>query len=116
RNFILLALPWLSFQREMLAIAKKNVQDAGNIKPGEKFTMNELHALMMIFDPSRTYRSRLEPDFEKQVKAAYEEILPKVTSASVQLIEAQEQALSSAFEILNNLRKGDQAKDRSDAE
>jgi hypothetical protein len=112
KSFILLALPWLSFQRHILDIAKKNIQDAANIKPTERFAFSELHALMMILDPSRKIRGDDEPVFEKKVKEAYDEIVPKLTSASVQLLEAQDRALESAFEVLNSLRQGDKAKHR----
>lgn len=112
RNFILLALPWLSFQRHVLDVAKKTIQDAANIKPAERFAFSELHALMMILDPSRKIRGDAEPAFEKQVKEAYADIVPKLTSASVQLIEAQDRALESAFDVLNSLRQGDKAKHR----
>src|SRR5262249_19750255 len=115
RNFILLALPLLSFQREVLGFAKKSVQDAGKIKPAEKFAMSELHALLMIVDPSRTIRDRL-PDFEQKAEDLYNEVLPKLTSASVQLIEAQERVLTGAFDVLNTLRKGKKAKRRSDSQ
>jgi len=61
RNFSLLALPWLSFQRDMLAIMKKGIEDTSHVKPVQKLTLLELHALMMILDPSRTWRSPLMP-------------------------------------------------------
>lgn len=57
RNFALLALPWLSFQQDMLAIVKKGIEDTSHVKPVQKLTLLELQALMMIFDPSRTWRS-----------------------------------------------------------
>jgi hypothetical protein len=41
---------------------------------------------------------------------AYKENLPKLTSASVQFIEAQEAILATVFDALNTLRKGDKAK------
>jgi hypothetical protein len=107
RSLILLALPFLSFQREVLEFAKKSVQDAGTVKPAEKFTVSELHALMMILDPKRTFRNRFDEDFEKKLEEAFKEIVPKLTSASVQLIEAQQKALSVVFDGLCNLRKGE---------
>jgi hypothetical protein len=38
RNFILLTLPWLSFQREILAIMKKGIEDASHVRPIENLT------------------------------------------------------------------------------
>jgi hypothetical protein len=111
RNLILLALPWLSFQRDVLEIAKKYVTDATQPKLAENFALRQFQALMMILDRSRTLRNSLDSDFEKKVEDAYKEIFPKVSSASVQLIEAQEAILGTLFDALNTLRKA--AKDRS---
>jgi hypothetical protein len=113
RNLILLTLPWLSFQRDVLEIAKKYVTDVSNVKPTENFALRQFQALMMILDRSRTLRDSLDSDFEKKVEDAYKEILPKVSSASVQLIEAQEAMLSTVFDALNALRKADKANARS---
>jgi hypothetical protein len=110
RNFILLTLPWLSFQREMLEIAKNNITDPSHVKSTENFTLRQLQALMMILDRSGTRRSLFDQDFEKRVEDAYKEIFPKLTSASVQFIEAQEAILATMFDALNTLRKGDKAK------
>jgi len=112
KNFTLLALPWLCFQRDILEMAKKTVQDPDSTKAGQKFTFLELHALMMVLDPSGALRNRLGPDFEKKAEDAYNEIVPKLTSASVQVIEAQEKILDGLFEGLNALRKGDNAGQR----
>ena len=113
RSLILLTLPWLSFQRDMLEVAKKYVTDAGSVKPTENFALRQFQALMMILDRSRTLRDSLDSDFEKKVEDAYKEILPKVSSASVQLIEAQEAMLSTVFDALNALRKADKTNTRS---
>lgn len=112
RNLILLTLPWLSLQRDVLEIAKKYVTDVGNVKPTENFALRQFQALMMILDRSRTLRDSLDSDFEKKVEDAYKEILPKVSSASVQLIEAQEAVLAAVFDALNALRKTDNANTR----
>jgi hypothetical protein len=106
RNFTLLALPWLSFQRQMLGIVKNGIEKASHAKPIENFTLSELQALMMILDRSGTLRNRIDPDFEKTVESACKEILPKLASASSQLIEAQEMILAGVFEALDKLRKG----------
>jgi hypothetical protein len=109
RNFILLALPWLSFQQQMLDIAKKGIKDASHVKPTEKFALHELHALMMILDRSGTWRNLIDKDFEKRVENASKEVFPKVASASIQLIEAQETILKGAFEALVTLKNNNSA-------
>jgi hypothetical protein len=43
RNFILLTLPWLSLQRDILAIVKKGIEDVSYVKPVQKLTLLELH-------------------------------------------------------------------------
>jgi hypothetical protein len=110
RNLILLTLPWLSFQREMLEIAKDKITDPSHFKSTENFALRQLQALMMILDRSGTRRNLLDQNFEKRLGDAYKENLPKLTSASVQFIEAQEAILASVFDALNTLRKGDKAK------
>jgi hypothetical protein len=65
---------------------------------------------MMILDRSGSRRNLLDQDFEKKLEATYKEIFPKLTSASVQFIEAQETILATMFDTLNTLRKGEKPK------
>jgi hypothetical protein len=110
RNFILLALPWLSYQREMLEIAKSNITDPSRVRATENFTLRQLQALMMILDRSGTRRNLLDEDFKKRLEVSFKELFPKLDSARVQLIEAQEEILTIIFDTLNALRKGDKPK------
>ena len=110
RNFSLLALPWISFQRDMLAILKKGIEDTSHVKPVQKLTLLELHALMMILDPSRTWRSPFDADFEKRVEGAYKETFPKLLSGSIDLIEAQETVLQHLSDALMTLKDGNKTK------
>ena len=116
KSLILLTMPWLCFQRDLLEVAKKSVQVASCVKPAANFAFHELHALMMVLDPTHTMRSRYEPDLETKVEGAYNELLPKLTSASVQIIDAQQKALDGILEGLNALRKGGQPHKRSEGE
>ena len=63
RNLILLTLPWLSFQREMLEIAKNNITDPSHVRSTENFVLRQLQALMMILDRSGARRNLLDQDF-----------------------------------------------------
>ena len=110
RNFSLLALPWISFQRDMLAILKKGIEDTSHVKPVQKLTLLELHALMMIVDPSRTWRSPFDADFEKRIEDAYKETFPKLLSGSIDLIEAQEKVLQHLSDALSVLKDGNKNK------
>ena len=116
KNLILLTMPWLCFQRGLLEVAKKTVLDASSVKPAANFALHELHALRMVLDPMHTMQDRCDPDLERKAKGAYDELLPKLTSASVQIIEAQQKALDGILEGLNALRKGGQPHKRSEGE
>lgn len=105
RNFILLALPWLSFQRDVLAIMKKGIEDASHVRPIENLTSRELQALLMIFDPSGQWRNLSDPDLGQRIKDTYAEIFPKFVSGTFALIEAQEAVLAGASDLLEKLRK-----------
>ena len=110
RNLVLLTLPLLSFQSQVLEIVKTSIKDAGHVKPAENFVLLELQALMMILDRSGTRRNLLDEDFKKRLEVSFKELFPKLTSARVQLIEAQEEILTTMFDTLNTLRKGEKPK------
>ncbi|MGA8935620.1 MAG: hypothetical protein WB522_15265 [Pseudolabrys sp.] len=113
RSFTLLALPWLSFQRDMLAIVKKGIEDTSHVKPVQKLTLLELHALMMILDPSRKWRGPFDAELEKRVEDTYKETFPKLVSGSIQFIEAQEAILKRLSEALNTVKDGNKTKSHS---
>ncbi|HET7805278.1 MAG TPA: hypothetical protein VFL53_13625 [Pseudolabrys sp.] len=113
RNFILLALPLLSLQREMLKIMKNGIENASSVRPTERFTLSELQALMMIVDQSRTLRNLIDEDFEKSVEDACKEVFPRLASASVQFIEAQDIVLAGIFDALKKLRTERKPNNRS---
>jgi hypothetical protein len=104
RNFALLALPWLAFQREMLAIMKKGIEDASHVRPVENLTSRELQALMMVLDPSGKWRSLLDRDLEKKIQDIYTNTVPKYVAGSLSFIEAQDRLLGSIADLLDNLR------------
>jgi hypothetical protein len=110
RGFTLLTLPLLSFQSQVLEIVKTSIKDASRVKPAENFVLLELQALMMILDRSHKLRNLIDPDFEKRLEKACKEIFPKLTSASIGLIEAQKTILDGIFEALKKLQQGEKAK------
>lgn len=113
RNCILLTLPWLSLQRQIIEVLIKGMKDAGHVKAIENFTLSELQALAMILDRSRTLRNLIGPDFEKRLDSTFKEVVPKFTSVSIQSLQAQESILACMFDALKELRKGDKASGRS---
>ena len=105
KNLALLALPWLSFQRDLLALMKKGIEDASHIRPIENLTSRQLQALAMIVDPSGKFRNLIDHDLQENIKDAYAQAFPKFVSNSVRLIETQEAVLSSISEQFDKLRK-----------
>jgi hypothetical protein len=111
RNFILLTLPWLSFQREMLAIMKRGIENASHVRPIENLTLRELQALMMIFDPSGKWRNLIDSDLQEGIKETYTKTFPKLVSGLVLSIEAQEEVLASISGLFDKLRKNNKPSD-----
>jgi hypothetical protein len=105
RNFALMALPWLSFQREILSIMRTGIENASHVRPFEHLTSRELQAFMMIFDPTGKWRALSDRDLEKVLTETYGKILPKWVAGSFAFIEAQETALDSVSGLLDGVRK-----------
>jgi hypothetical protein len=105
RNFALLALPWLSLQRDLLTLMKRGIDDASHVRPIENLTSRELQALMMILDPSGKWRSLLDRDLQEKIKETYTKTFPKLVSGSIFLIETQEAVLASIYELFDKMRK-----------
>src|SRR5262249_24417793 len=113
RGVILLTLPVLSFQSQVLEIVKASIKDASRVKPAENLALLELQALMMILDRSHSLRNLIDRDFEKRLENACKEIFPKLASASIELIETQETIVKGITEALQKLKPGDKASNRS---
>lgn len=113
RGTILLALPWVSLQQQMLEILRNSISDAANVKPIQNFTAHELHALAMILDPSGRLRNLLGADFESRMQSLIRELFPKLTSASISAIQAQEGILKEFQAALEKLKDAEGAKTSS---
>jgi hypothetical protein len=109
KNFILLTLPWLSFQRDMLTIMKKGIEDASHVRPFENFMLLEIQALMMILDPSGKWRNHIGSHAQGKIEEKYKQCFAKLVSVSIRSIEGQEAALASLSELLDKLRKDSKA-------
>jgi hypothetical protein len=105
RNFALLTLPWLSFQRDLLTLMKRGIEDASHVRPIENLTSRQLQALMMVLDPSGKWRNLLDHDLQEKIKETYAKAFPKLVSGSILLIETQEAMLASISEQFDKLRK-----------
>ena len=70
RNLILLTLPLLSFQRDILSTIRTSLETHKDehIKAIGNFLSFELHALMMTLDPARKLRGRSDDNLERELK------------------------------------------------
>jgi hypothetical protein len=110
RGMDLLVLPLLAFQRNMLGILRASINEAGFLKPVQTLAASELHAMLMILDPTGKWRSSLDADIEKKLKDTLDAAVPKVISGSVMLIDAQQAVLTSIIEALNMARTNNASK------
>jgi hypothetical protein len=92
---------------------KKGIEDTSHARPVQKLTLLELHALMMVMDPSRTWRGPFDADLEKRVEETYKETFPKLVSGSIQFIEVQDILLKRMSDALNTLKDGNKTKSHS---
>jgi hypothetical protein len=105
RGVGLLALPVLAFQRNMLKVVRKGIEEAGLLQPVKMLAQHELHALFMILDPKAKWRNSLGVEIENKLKDALDSAVPKIISGSVSLIDAQHQILTSLIDALDTARK-----------
>lgn len=104
REMGLLALPVLAFHRNMLGVLRTGISEAGLLKPVQTLAENELHALLMILDPSGEWRNSRGADMEKKLKDTLDGAVPKVISGAVSLIDAQCAVLTSVIDALDPAR------------
>jgi len=105
RGVGLLALPVLAFQRNILKVVRKGIEEAGLLQALGTLAQHELHALFMILDPKAQWRNSRGVEIEKKLKDAFDSAAPKVISGSVSLIDAQEAILTAVIEALDAARK-----------
>jgi hypothetical protein len=102
-NFLLLALPWLSLQRDLLAIGRRGIQDYSHVRPVQNFTLREIQALMMVLDPSRTWRDSYG-EMESRLEETSTQSISKLMSGLSSVLESQEEFINSVIETLNASR------------
>ena len=108
RNLILLALPLLSFQRDILPTIRRSFETHKDehIRAIGNLLSFELHALLMILDPARKLRGRLDDNLETQLKAELTQILEKLADGLVTVVQIQEQILPHLIETLKGIKNG----------
>jgi len=105
KNCILLALPWLALQRDMLAIGKRGIQDYSHVRPLQNFALREMQALTMALDPSRKWRDSYA-GLDSKLEEITTEGISKFMSSLSAMLESQETIVNSAIEALNTVRTG----------
>jgi len=106
RHLILLALPLLSFQRDILATIRTSLQTHkdDHIRAVRNLLSFELLALMMILDPARKLRGRLDDNLESQLKAELTEILGKLADGVVTVVQIQEKIIPHLIDTLKEIK------------
>jgi hypothetical protein len=105
-DILRLTVPVLTFQRGLLEIAKRTIQDVGQRKPVQRLLLTELRVLRKILDPSG---ERLGEDFEKKIEGAFDALSPKLVAASLGVMEAQETILSQVMQGLTGAGAAEKA-------
>ena len=85
KNLILLALPVLTLQSELLVKLRQALQQhkGDHVQAVGKFVAFELHALMMLLDPERKLRDRIDKDMEKELADKVTQIIDKTADSAI---------------------------------
>jgi len=99
---ILPMLPLLSLQRNTLPIIRTSLQRDKDdyIKTIDKFVWLELHAILMVLDPARKLRGRLNENLEEDLAAEFTQVLEKLAAGLINVVEIQEMILSRLIDVL----------------
>jgi hypothetical protein len=116
RAAILLTLPFLSLQRDILHMLKAGLEQRPKGEEGNapvnnslvdlihRLTARELQALMMVLDPSHAWRSGFGDDFQRKLADDVSEISQKFAAGAVNIIEAQSKTLDRVVELLRKIK------------
>lgn len=106
KGLVLLAIPVLRFQQAIIPNIRSGLEaEKDNIVGAvEHFLAFELHALMMILDPTGTWRSRLDED---KLSGTLKPVLDDLASGAISLVKAQEQVVSLLIGLLDGIRGGE---------
>jgi len=116
RSAILLTLPFLSFQRDLLCLLKTNLERQAKSEDGNrpaanslgdllhKLTARQLQAVLMVLDPTQAWRRGLGEDFQNQLADNAAEISEKFSAGAANIIEAQSKVLDQVMELLRKFK------------
>ncbi len=109
KGLVLLSLPILRFQQAILPNVRSGLEKDTDeiVKAVEHFVAFELHALMMLMDPSGRLRAQLD---ESELKKHIKPVLDSVAAGTISFVKAQEEILQASITLLDGIRNGEQAK------
>jgi hypothetical protein len=108
KGLILLALPLLSFQRDVLQTVRTSLEanKDKHVKAVSKLLSLELHALMMLLDPTRKLRARFDEKLEKELNEELTKILEQLSNGLVTIVDVQEKILPHLIDVLKEAKNG----------
>jgi hypothetical protein len=111
RNLILLTLPLLSFQRDILPTIRTSLETHKDehIKAIGNLLSLELHALMMTLDPARKLRGRSDDNLERLLKTELTQLLEKMAGGLITVVELQEKILPPLIDTLKKAKSREPA-------
>jgi hypothetical protein len=106
KSLVMLALPVLSFHRDILPTIKTSLETHKDehIKAIGKFLSFELHALMMVLDPARKLRGDTNEDIEKKLTGELTQVLEKLANGMVSVVQIQQDALPPLIDALKKIK------------
>jgi hypothetical protein len=108
-KLILVSLPFLVLHRAVLSRVRIGFQKDKDeyVKAAGNFVAFELHALMMLLDPSGRLRSRFD---ESEIAPEIKAILEKLAAGFITFVEIQEAILPLLIKLLDSIKDEDRAK------
>lgn len=107
-GLITLALPLLSFQRDVIHSVKTSLETHKNehINAVGKLLSLELHAMMMLLDPTRKLRGRFDDGLEEDLNKELTKILENLASGLITIVEVQDKILPRLIDALKEAKNG----------
>lgn len=108
KGIILLSLPVLRFQQALLPNIRSGLEKDKDeiVRSVEHFIAFELHALMMLLDPTGKVRSRLD---ESELTDRLKPVLDNLAAGTISFVRAQEDITQAMIKLLDGLRGGEPA-------
>ena len=111
KGLILLSLPILRFQQAIFPKIRSGLEEdkSGIVAAVEHFIAFELHAIMMLLDPTGKLRNRFD---DEKLKALLKPVLDDVASGVISLVKAQEKIVQGLITSLDAIRNAERSKEK----